>query len=56
VGRGMVRFSAEQVTLIKGRKSTEIKKLVPEAKHDVIIQRDDLVLMSQYSPVALSRK
>lgn len=46
IARGLCNYSTEQVNLIQGRKSAEIRKLLPQASYDEVIHRDNLVVIS----------
>ncbi len=43
--RGLVNYNREELQIIKGKKSTEIKKLLGYKYYDEIIHRDDLVIL-----------
>jgi len=45
IARGLPHFSSAQIEKIKGRKTSEIKKLVPEAGFEEVIHRDNLVVL-----------
>lgn len=45
IARGLVNYSAEEIRLIKGCKSTEIKEKLGSKKFDEVIHRDNLVVL-----------
>ncbi|MDD4550159.1 MAG: glutamate 5-kinase, partial [Syntrophomonadaceae bacterium] len=40
--RGMVNYSAEEIRLIAGKKSSEIEKVLGEKDYDEVIHRNNL--------------
>ena len=38
-------FSAEDINKIKGKKSAEIKKILPESDFDEVVHKDNLVIL-----------
>jgi glutamate 5-kinase len=44
IGKGIVNYSSEELVKIKGRKSTEIKKILGDNIFDEVINRDDLIV------------
>jgi len=45
VARGLVNYNCEELQLIKGKKSSEIEKILGYKYYDEIIHRDDLVVV-----------
>ncbi|MGA2089936.1 MAG: glutamate 5-kinase [Endomicrobiales bacterium] len=45
IGRGLVNYSSDDVIKIKGKKTAEIKKILPAADYDEVIHRDNLVIL-----------
>ena len=57
LARGLTNYSASQILLIRGKKSQEVRKLLPDASYDEVIHRDHLLLLppDRASNVAMSR-
>ncbi len=45
IARGVVNYGANEIRRIAGKKTKEIIKILPEATHDEVIHRDNLVMM-----------
>ena len=45
IARGIVNYGAEDLRRIAGKSTKEIAGILPEAAHDEVIHRDDLVMM-----------
>lgn len=45
VARGLSYFSADDINKIKGKKSSEIKKILPGADFDEVVHKDNLVIL-----------
>lgn len=45
IARGVANYGADEIRRIAGKKTKEIAKILPEAAHDEVIHRDDLVMM-----------
>lgn len=45
IARGVVNYGADEIRRIAGKKTKEIAALLPDAAHDEVIHRDDLVMM-----------
>ena len=45
IAKGITQYGSHDLTLIKGRKSNEIETILSYFHSDVVIQRDDLVLL-----------
>jgi len=45
IGRGLTYYSAEEIEKIKGKKSSEIKKILGHADYEDVIHRDNLVIL-----------
>ncbi|MBR5910306.1 MAG: glutamate 5-kinase, partial [Schwartzia sp.] len=45
IARGIVNYGAEELRRISGKSTKEIAKILPDAAHDEVIHRDDLVMM-----------
>ena len=45
IARGVVNYGAGEVRRIAGKKTKEITEILPEAAHDEVIHRDNLVMM-----------
>jgi glutamate 5-kinase len=45
IARGVVNYGADEIRRIAGKKTKEITKILPEAAHDEVIHRDNLVMM-----------
>ena len=45
IARGVANYGADEIRRIAGKKTKEITKILPEAAHDEVIHRDDLVMM-----------
>jgi glutamate 5-kinase len=44
VGKGIVNYSSDELTLIRGKKSAEIKKILGDNVFQEVINRDDLIV------------
>jgi len=44
IGKGIVNYSSEELALIKGKKSGEIKKILGDNVFQEVINRDDLIV------------
>lgn len=57
LARGLTNYSASQILLIRGKKSQEVRKLLPDASYDEVIHRDHLLLLppDRANNVAASR-
>jgi len=47
IAKGLTNYSAEEVEKIKGRKTTEIEKILGYKYSDEVIHRDNLVIMAR---------
>jgi len=47
VARGLVEYSSDQIRVIRGHRTTEIKKLLGRRDFDEVIHRDNMVLVQQ---------
>ena len=45
IARGVANYGANEIRRIAGKKTKEIIKILPEATHDEVIHRDNLVMM-----------
>lgn len=45
IARGVVNYGAGEIRRIAGKKTKEITEILPEATHDEVIHRDNLVMM-----------
>ena len=45
IARGVVNYGADDIRKIAGKKTKEITAILPDATHDEIVHRDDLVMM-----------
>jgi len=45
IARGLSFYSAQDICKIKGRKSSEIKKILPGADYEEVVHKDNLVVM-----------
>ncbi|ORT98995.1 Glutamate 5-kinase [Anaerovibrio sp. JC8] len=45
IARGVINFDKDELEKIKGLKTGEFKKLIPDTEHDEVIHRDNMVLM-----------
>jgi len=45
IARGLTYYSAQDINKIKGKKSSEIKKLLPDAAYDEVVHKDNLVIL-----------
>jgi glutamate 5-kinase len=45
IARGVANYGANEIRRIAGKKTKEIIKILPEATHDEVIHRDNLVIM-----------
>ena len=45
IARGVVNYGAGEIRRIAGKKTKEITEILPEAAHDEVIHRDNLVMM-----------
>lgn len=45
IARGLTYFSAEDLDLIKGKKTADIRKIIPDAEYDEVIHRDNMVVL-----------
>lgn len=45
IARGLSYFSAEDIKKIKGKKSPDIRQLLPEADFDEVVHKDNLVIL-----------
>ncbi len=45
VARGLTYFSAEDIDRIKGKKTAEMRKIIPGAGYEEVIHRDNLVIL-----------
>ena len=45
IARGVANYGADEIRRIAGKKTKEIAKILPEAAHDEVIHRDNLVMM-----------
>jgi glutamate 5-kinase len=45
IAKGIVNYSSDEIAKIRGRKSTEIEKILGSKREDEVIHRDDLVVM-----------
>lgn len=45
IGRGLSSFAMSDISKIKGKKTAEIKKILPEAEFEEVIHRDNLVIL-----------
>jgi glutamate 5-kinase len=45
IARGLTYYSAHDIDKIKGKKSSEIKKILPEADFDEVVHKDNLVIL-----------
>lgn len=52
IARGLTNYPSSQIQMIKGKKSQEVRKLLPDASYDEVIHRDNLLL----SPITASNK
>ena len=46
IARGLTNFSTEDINLIKGKKTGDIRKVVPGAEYDEVIHRDNLIVLN----------
>ena len=46
-GRGLVNYSAEEANQIKGKKTSEIEKILGYRYYDEVIHRDNLVILRE---------
>jgi len=54
VAKGLTNYASEEVAKIQGRKTSEIEKILGYKYSDEVIHRDNLVLVSEAGPKALS--
>lgn len=52
LGRGICNYSSQELDLVKGKKTSEIQKWIPDLERDEAIHRDDLVLWEGYGTKA----
>ncbi|MBD3271415.1 MAG: glutamate 5-kinase, partial [Elusimicrobia bacterium] len=45
IARGITGFSSDEIRLIKGKHSAQIKDVLPQAAHEEVIHRDNLVIL-----------
>ena len=45
IARGVVNYGADEIRKIAGKKTKEITAILPDATHDEVVHRDDLVMM-----------
>jgi len=45
LARGLTYFSAEDINKVKGKKSSEIKQILPDAAYEEVIHKDNLVIL-----------
>jgi glutamate 5-kinase len=45
IARGLSFYSAQDISKIKGKKSSEMKKLLPAADYDEVVHKDNLVIL-----------
>jgi len=45
IGRGLTYYSAATVNKIKGKKTSDVRKILPDAGFDEVIHRDNLVIL-----------
>ncbi|MCX5777659.1 MAG: glutamate 5-kinase [Elusimicrobia bacterium] len=45
IGRGLVNFSSDDIMKIKGKKTADLKHILPAADYDEVIHRDNLVIL-----------
>ena len=45
IGRGLVRYGSEDVEIIRGKRSDEISEILGGRPADVVIHRDDMVIL-----------
>ena len=45
IARGLTYFSARDINKIKGKKSSEIKNILPDADFDEVVHKDNLVIL-----------
>ena len=45
IARGVVNYGADEIRRIAGKKTKEIAAILPDAAHDEVIHRDNLVMM-----------
>lgn len=47
LAKGLTNYSAEQVRLIQGKKSSEVRKLFQDNAYDEVVHRDNMVLLER---------
>jgi glutamate 5-kinase len=45
IGRGLTYYSAAVIAAIKGKKTADVKKTMPDAGYDEVVHRDNLVIL-----------
>lgn len=50
LARGITNFSSDEILLVKGRKSGEIKKILGDAFYEEVVHRDNLILTGSVPP------
>ncbi len=48
IGRGVTRFSSDQINQIRGRNSAEIADILGKGVHGEVVHRDNLVIFQEY--------